>query len=454
MVTQRGPELPEGIPRQPGHRARAAARAGLGHDRRREDGAARERRAVPQPARQRERPRRDGAESAGAEHAEHHLRHDGHAPRRRARRARSRTARATCSASSATRRRRRATTTRSAFSASSAGARCSTSPMPGSRCATPRWRRTSTRCPTARGSSTSIRRTPIRRTRPPPSRAEFLRPYLGYQDITIRSHFGTAHYNSLQVQLNRRYINGLQFAVAYTSGKTVSDGTNGTHRASTPLRPGDAWNEGPDDVDPVAQPGRQLHVGRAERQPDVEQRADARPARRLAAVRRHRVRQRRLGRRRASSTTDNFDFTGGDGGTRPNDQPATALCTSGNCDPTPGGTGSYFNVGGLQPADAAGATSATRRVTFYRLPKIVLSNMSIFKNFQLGGGKPDSVPLGGLQRVQPGELVDASTPPRSSTRGRAGQRELRPGDRGPRRHASCRGRFGSRSEPRTESNHG
>jgi hypothetical protein len=26
-------------------------------------------------------------------------------------------------------------------------------------------------------------------------------------------------------------------------------------------------------------------------------------------------------------------------------------------------------------------------VRFYRLPKIVLSNMSIFKNFQLGGGK-------------------------------------------------------------------
>ena len=46
--------------------------------------------------------------------------------------------------------------------------------------------------------------------------AEFLRPYFGYQNITFRSHFGTASYNSMQVQLNRRYINGLQFAVAYT----------------------------------------------------------------------------------------------------------------------------------------------------------------------------------------------------------------------------------------------
>ena len=55
--------------------------------------------------------------------------------------------------------------------------------------------------------------------------AEFLRPYLGYQNITMRSHFGEASYNSLQLQLNRRYINGLQFAIAYTLGKTVSDGT-------------------------------------------------------------------------------------------------------------------------------------------------------------------------------------------------------------------------------------
>src|SRR5262249_45389494 len=57
---------------------------------------------------------------------------------------------------------------------------------------------------------------------------EFLRPSSGYQDTTIRSHFGSGHYNSLQVQLNRRYIRGLQFAVAYTLGKTLTDGTSGS----------------------------------------------------------------------------------------------------------------------------------------------------------------------------------------------------------------------------------
>ena len=47
-----------------------------------------------------------------------------------------------------------------------------------------------------------------------------------------------------------------------------------------------------------------------------------------------------------TSTTDNFDFTGGDGGTRPRIEgdPSDAACQSGDCDPTPGGSGSYFNI--------------------------------------------------------------------------------------------------------------
>ena len=105
--------------------------------------------------------------------------------------------------------------------------------------------------------------------------AEFLRPYSGYQDITIRSHFGNAHYNSLQVQLNRRYIKGLQFAVAYTLAKTVSLGPNGDPPTYIPNRPGTRGTSRRR-VDAAAQPGRQLHLGRAERQPDVEQRAHAR----------------------------------------------------------------------------------------------------------------------------------------------------------------------------------
>ena len=92
---------------------------------------------------------------------------------------------------------------------------------------------------------------------------EFLRPYSGYQDITIRSHFGTAHYNSLQVQLNRRYINGLQFAVAYTLAKTISLGNNAEPPTYNPGPAGGRLERGAERVDAAPQPRRQLHMGRA-----------------------------------------------------------------------------------------------------------------------------------------------------------------------------------------------
>jgi hypothetical protein len=46
--------------------------------------------------------------------------------------------------------------------------------------------------------------------------AEFLRPYRGYQNIRTRGNFATADYQALQVQVNRRYIRGVQFGAAYT----------------------------------------------------------------------------------------------------------------------------------------------------------------------------------------------------------------------------------------------
>ena len=181
------------------------------------------------------------------------------------------------------------------------------------------------------------------------------------------------------MQLNRRYIRGLQFAVAYTFGKTISDGTTFNPPGFNTLRP-QALERRPDDVDPAPQPDRQLHLGRAERQPmwnnlltrgllDGWQLSGdtAFVSGDWAGVTPGRPR------------TDNFDFTGGDGGARPN-VIGDGLCTSGNCDPTPGGSGSYFNVAAFsRPAGRGDIGNAP--VTFYRMPKIVLSNMSIFKNF-------------------------------------------------------------------------
>jgi hypothetical protein len=222
-------------------------------------------------------------------------------------------------------------------------------------------------------------------TTPKPN--EFLRPYLGYQDITIREHFGKGSYNSLQVQLNRRYINGLQFAVAYTYGKMITDGTSGNPPGFNTLRPGDAWNEGP-------AVETQLHNLVLNYTWDVP------GGSRFwnNAFSRGLLDGWQLSGDTAfvsgdwagasTSTTDNFDFTGGDGGTRPriNGDPADAVCSSGNCDPTPGGGGSYFNVAAFSRLTGRGDVG-NAPVTFYRLPKIVLSNMSIFKNFELGGGK-------------------------------------------------------------------
>ena len=222
-------------------------------------------------------------------------------------------------------------------------------------------------------------------TTPKPN--EFLRPYLGYQDITIREHFGKGSYNSLQVQLNRRYINGLQFAIAYTYGKMITDGTSGSPPGFNTLRPGDAWNEGP----AVETQLHNLVLNYTWDLPGGSRFWNNAFSRGL-------LDGWQLSGDTAfvsgdwggasTSTTDGFDFTGGDGGTRPriNGDPSDAVCGSGNCDPTPGGGGSYFNIAAFNRLTGRGDIG-NAPVTFYRLPKIVLSNMSIFKNFELGGGK-------------------------------------------------------------------
>src|SRR6266508_2298762 len=45
---------------------------------------------------------------------------------------------------------------------------------------------------------------------------DFLRPISGYAAIRTRGNSGTSDYHSLQVQVNRRYIRGVQFGGAYT----------------------------------------------------------------------------------------------------------------------------------------------------------------------------------------------------------------------------------------------
>jgi hypothetical protein len=87
----------------------------------------------------------------------------------------------------------------------------------------------------------------------------------------------------------------------------------------------------------------------------------------------------------STSTTDNFDFTGGDGGTRARIS-GDVLCTSGDCDPVPGGTGSYLNAAAFSRLTGRGDIGNAPR-TVFRLPRIVNSNISAFKNFAIGGGR-------------------------------------------------------------------
>ena len=125
MVSSSDPELPERVPRQPGHRAGAAGRLAW-------DITGDAKTAVHASAGLYHNPHvnanghgRDGAEPP-AQNTPSIFYGTMDTLLAAGRRAHSRTGRATCSASSATRRRRRATTTRPASSARSAGARCST----------------------------------------------------------------------------------------------------------------------------------------------------------------------------------------------------------------------------------------------------------------------------------------------------------------------------------------
>jgi Carboxypeptidase regulatory-like domain len=49
----------------------------------------------------------------------------------------------------------------------------------------------------------------------------YFRPFLGYQNIDMRSYGATSNYNSLQVAVNRRFTKGLQFGVSYAWSKTM-----------------------------------------------------------------------------------------------------------------------------------------------------------------------------------------------------------------------------------------
>ena len=156
------------------------------------------------------------------------------------------------------------------------------------------------------------------------SRTSSCGPYLGYQDITIRSHFGNVALQlaagAAESPLHQRpAVRGRLHA-----GQDVSSGRTRIRRPSIPLRPGDAWNVAPDE-------STQLHnlvVNYTWDVPDGSRMWNNLLTRGLldgwqlsgdTAV----VSGDWAGA--SISTTDNFDFTGGDGGTSAEDQRRRAL---------------------------------------------------------------------------------------------------------------------------------
>ncbi len=207
--------------------------------------------------------------------------------------------------------------------------------------------------------------------------ADFLRPYLGYGTITIRQNTGKTDYNSLQVQLNRRYIRGLQFAVAYTLAKGWDT------RQTSPYQP-EEWFKSPT-------ANTQLHNLNINYTWDVPKGSNLWDNWFTRAA----LDGWQLSGNTAFvsgdwagvtfTTTDNFDFYGGGAGGR--------IVLTGvdprsgdNMDPNPDGTGTYLNWAAFaRPSGRLDFGNAPLR--FFRLPWIKNTDLALFKNFQMGGSK-------------------------------------------------------------------
>lgn len=221
---------------------------------------------------------------------------------------------------------------------------------------------------------------------------EFLRPFRGYQNISMRSHFGTADYDALQVQINRRYIRGLQFAVAYAFGKTRGIADEDEAQISS-VRPLNEWHYAP-------YASSQQHNLVINYTWDLPKMTNLVNNPIIGAV----FDNWQLSGENAFvsgdwapitiSTSDNFDFTGGDGGNggdvgggvrtvRPN---IAGDLTGGNRDPDLSGTGSWINWQAVsRPAGRGDFGNAPRNAI--QLPRIVNWNLSLFKNVPVGGNR-------------------------------------------------------------------
>jgi hypothetical protein len=217
--------------------------------------------------------------------------------------------------------------------------------------------------------------------------AEFLRPFAGYQSIRVRGNSGTSDYHSLQVQVNRRYIRGVQFGGAYTlqRARGLADEDPG-NLSITLNRPEEFF------YSELAQSNRHTLV--------INYSWDISQGRFSGRFLRHALDGWQLSGENAFvtgdwapvilTTTENFDFTGGDGGTG-NDLGGGLRIVRPvmTCDPMANTghplTGWFDTSCFKRPAGRGDFGNAPRNAV--RRPGIKNWNMALFKNFHLNGRK-------------------------------------------------------------------
>jgi hypothetical protein len=225
-----------------------------------------------------------------------------------------------------------------------------------------------------------------------PKADTFLRPFLGYENITLRSHHGTSNYNGLQVQLNRRYIRGFQFAVAYTFAKALGVADDDEQQVSA-VRPLREWHYAP-----LA--GTQTH------NLVINYTWDLPKASGLLGdngVVKFLFDNWQLSGENAfasgdwtpvfMTTTNNFDFTGGTGGNGGDAgggvrvvRPVVVGNPEGGGNIRPGEPGAWVDPAAFaRPAGRGDIGDAARYL--FRGPGINNWNLSLFKNFPLGNGR-------------------------------------------------------------------
>jgi hypothetical protein len=214
--------------------------------------------------------------------------------------------------------------------------------------------------------------------------ALFLRPFRGYGNIRVRGTYGEAEYHALQVQANRRYIRGVQFGGAYTWQRSRGTQDEDGDAQSTALsRPMSYF------YSTVAQsPTHTLVINYTW---DLPEKATG------SALVRGIVNGWQISGENAFvsgdwapimfTTSDNFDFTGGEGGQGQDVNGVRLVRPNTSGDPMAGGgdpiTGWFNTAAFTRPSGRGDIGNSPRNVV--QRPGINNWNVALFKNVRFAG---------------------------------------------------------------------